>query len=354
MQSTASREELLKQIVKKDFFLEFQFHNKHGVRRFGMFSGRQIELNGEHCLLLIARDITERKQTEMELLEANNRFHALAKVTNIIPWEIDQKQQLIYVSSAIKKWGLNSDLAINKKLTEFISFKNDMTLKSAIDKIIHQGQESYVECFSAAIDKLKIDLEVRARPLHDAFGEVIGAAGTLQDVSRFINTERELRDLAAKDPVTNLYNRRGFYMELESHIRSRRREDKELLLLYIDLDDFKNINDTHGHDVGDELLLNVADAMLETLRTTDVVARIGGDEFVALLTNTPVVYAEVVCQRILNAFGEIMLPNIKKNGVFASLGLVPVKDLSAEEAMIRADAAMYKAKHRGKNQYCIE
>lgn len=354
-QNAEQRQKIMKLVAETDFFVEFTYYDKERNPRFGLFSGRNVTVKGQNALVIIARDITDRKQMESKLEDAINRFHQLAKVTHIVPWETNVLHELRYLGPAIKRWGVDPEALLNMSLVHAITFREPTELLHALQKLIDGSAESYTECHAVTINNFSMDFEIRAVPIRDAFGITTGLTGTMQDVSRFVNTERELRDLASRDPVTNLYNRRGFFAKLNTHMKSRRRADQELLLLYIDLDDFKKVNDQLGHDVGDELLLGVANSLSHTLRTSDVIARIGGDEFIALLTNTPRNYAEIVCQRVLNAFAKIVVQSTGLKGVGASLGLALIdKEESVEVAVKRADSAMYRAKQSGKNQYKLD
>lgn len=355
----AQRNEAMRRIVdeNEDFFMEMTYYDKQKNPRFGLFSGKNVITHGVQGLLIITRDITDRKQIESNLEDAKNRFNLLAKITSIVPWETNALLELQYVGPAVKHWGLDPAQSLNQPLVSIAQFSTPKKLTEALRSIIDGNAESYMACHSVTINHMELDIEIRAAPIRDAFGVVTGLTGTIQDVTRFINTERELRELAATDQVTKLYNRRGFLTKLNEHIKhidSRRSADKRLLVLYIDLDDFKCINDQFGHDVGDELLLNVASSLTGTLRNTNIISRIGGDEFVALLTNTPAEFAEIVCQRVLAAFSNIVIKRANLRGVNASLGMVTVTNETAENALKRADAAMYKAKQNGKNQYRIE
>lgn len=151
--------------------------------------------------------------------------------------------------------------------------------------------------------------------------------------------------MAHNDPLTGVMNRYTFLPTLERECKNIQRHGYPLSLIFLDLDDFKKINDKHGHDYGDVVLKNVADIIQQTTRSTDFVFRYGGEEFVIILPNTDINNAVLLCSRLLN--------NVKST-ITASIGVTLFKDDDNIHSFIkRADDAMYKAKNNGKNQIQI-
>ncbi len=170
---------------------------------------------------------------------------------------------------------------------------------------------------------------------------------------RWRNDER-LRHLAFHDPLTDLPNRSLLLERLNQLISQAEREDRKVAVLFLDLDRFKAINDSLGHDVGDQLLKAVARAMQGLVRHADTVARLGGDEFVIVLDN-PVSHDEVavVASRIIRAIGEPRTFDGQRVEVGASMGIAmhPDDGRTAETLITNADAALYAAKGGGRNTY---
>jgi len=179
-------------------------------------------------------------------------------------------------------------------------------------------------------------------------------AGSSRALSKALS---ELEYFAGHDPLTNLYNRRIFEDLLRYEVSRAKRKGYRFSLILIDLDNFKYINDTYGHNVGDIVLKSVADQLEASIRDGDIVARIGGDEFVILLSETPLSDAVKVAERIRK--------NLEKNricvfdgsviSVSASLGVVeyPTHGSSKEELMMIVDNALYRAKDLGKNKVYV-
>jgi diguanylate cyclase (GGDEF)-like protein len=166
--------------------------------------------------------------------------------------------------------------------------------------------------------------------------------------------QKKLYHLSTRDVLSGLYNRQSLLEKLESLIYNSQRNNTKFALLFIDLDNFKNVNDSLGHDVGDKLLILVAQNLLNTVRKNDIVSRLGGDEFIIVLPNIEdeTTVMEVV-ERIQNIFKQTIEVNFSKIAVTASIGITiyPNDATNTTELLKNADIAMYKAKAIGKNHY---
>ncbi|HWH72673.1 MAG TPA: EAL domain-containing protein, partial [Methylibium sp.] len=202
-----------------------------------------------------------------------------------------------------------------------------------------------------------IDVSVTISPIRDASGRVVGASKIARDITSAKEAEAEIHRLAFYDPLTGLPNRRLLQDRLAQALSVARRQPQFCVVLFIDLDNFKSLNDTRGHDIGDLLLREVAHRLRGCVRTGDTVARFGGDEFVVLLVDASrselqtAGHAEIVGQKILEQLSQpyelagtthFCTPSI---GVAIQTG----PDTTADELLKQADVAMYQSKAAGRN-----
>jgi diguanylate cyclase (GGDEF)-like protein len=186
-------------------------------------------------------------------------------------------------------------------------------------------------------------------------GQIHGRVWSFRDVSDRKHFEAQLVHIASHDPLTGLFNRRRFDEELDRQLLEAQRYGVSGALLFLDLDQFKDVNDSRGHRAGDDLLTSLALLLSQRLRETDVIARLGGDEFAVLLPHADASQAESVANDLLNAIrGHTFEVGGAALGITVSLGiaLFPDHGVTAGELLSRADMAMYRAKEEGRNRAC--
>jgi diguanylate cyclase (GGDEF)-like protein/PAS domain S-box-containing protein len=191
-------------------------------------------------------------------------------------------------------------------------------------------------------------------PLRDTEGRVYAIGGIFQDITARKEMEEQLRHQATHDPLTGLPNRASFLASLEDALAAGHSAVRAVAVLYLDLDRFKAVNDTHGHAAGDSLLVAVAERVRACLRPADIAARLGGDEFTVCLAGVTVV------DEALGTAGELVralsVPYLLGNGevrVTPSIGIaLGAPGVHAPKDLLRrADAALYRAKTRGRGRY---
>ncbi|QLI82849.1 EAL domain-containing protein [Chitinibacter fontanus] len=190
--------------------------------------------------------------------------------------------------------------------------------------------------------------------VHDHEGRLSRYVGIFSDYTSRKQAEQKAQYLALHDSLTDLYNRNGFHDELAKALTRSSTKRRGMALLFIDLDRFKSINDTLGHDVGDQLLRIVAQRLRKHLKHDDVVARLGGDEFTVVLENIhQLQQVSQVAERLLQAMAESYLINGQELFITGSIGIsmYPNDGGVASQLMRNADLAMYRAKDLGKNAY---
>ena len=224
---------------------------------------------------------------------------------------------------------------------------------ACFEKVKETGEECHVDVQFRQQSGETVDLSLTARPMFDHAGDIIGVRGTAQDISPRKAAERELEKLAYFDALTGLGNRSYFTRELEA-ILSAPKDDGELSgLLVLDLDRFKEVNDSLGHAAGDELLRRVGERLVLASGLEAIVCRLGGDEF-AVIVRGVVNAADlaIVANSILSTFSSPIDLGDDSVRVDCSIGmvLIPTQTNVAEEAMRFADLALYEVKSRGRGR----
>lgn len=191
--------------------------------------------------------------------------------------------------------------------------------------------------------------------VHDSKMAISSYIATFTDIGERIETSRQLRHLAYHDPLTQLPNRLAFESQLTLSIRVAERDHAQLALMLIDLDHFKTVNDTLGHQVGDELLKSVAQRLSQSVRASDIVARLGGDEFVVVLPeiDSPTM-ASAIAGKIQRALADVS-HSVGAHTLYATpsigISLFPADGCDGQTLLRNADMAMYHAKDAGRNNY---
>jgi diguanylate cyclase (GGDEF)-like protein/PAS domain S-box-containing protein len=212
----------------------------------------------------------------------------------------------------------------------------------------------FTNCILVRRDGFECGIERKVTPIQDQDGSVTGAVVAFHDVTAAQAKSLQMSHLAQHDALTDLPNRVLFNDRLTQAIALAERQGKQLAVMFVDLDHFKKINDSLGHDVGDKLLQSVAARLLACVRRSDTVSRLGGDEFVILLSQ--VEHAEDAAysaRKILRALATPHIIDNKSLDINVSIGVstYPTDGQDAEGLMNRADNAMYEAKEHGRNNY---
>lgn len=196
-------------------------------------------------------------------------------------------------------------------------------------------------------------LDLNITPLRNAAGDITHFAFVGRDIHRYKNLERQLTSLALFDSLTGALNRPAFHQQAEKEFARSRRYYRPLSVIMLDIDHFKQVNDRYGHSAGDQVLQIFAEACQEVIRSTDLMGRVGGEEFAILLPDTPSRSACHLAERLrvrINKYpylaGDMLIE------VTASLGVAELQagDENFKTLLHRADEALYQAKHSGRNR----
>ncbi|TEW45335.1 EAL domain-containing protein [Psychromonas algicola] len=285
-----------------------------------------------------------------DLTNAEKRFSDIAHSTSNWLWETDVNNQFTYCSdSANYIIGYSPSYLVGKKLNEFNI--ND----GCLDNILTHENLIDVECWCRHYDGSIICLLVSAKPIVND-GVFCGYRGVFEDITEQRKQENKIKNLAYSDTLTGLANRTAFQDKLTETIAASEKNKSKFALMFIDLDHFKNINDSMGHGAGDLLLIKLAGRLNQSIRSNDMVARLGGDEFIIILPDIEHRYeVEMVVERIFTNIKQPIIIHDKPVYSALSLGisLYPSDGEDAQSLLTKGDNAMYQAKSQGRNGYAF-
>ena len=275
---------------------------------------------------------------------------------------VDVNECIVYLNPAAEKLlGRTVSEVSGKEFRKVFNIVEEST-GNAVDDSLHlcfvTGKIVHLPEHSSLItkDDSVISIEASIAPMKSDTGELMGAVIVIQDVSHTRRLTRQLSYHASHDLLTGLYNRRKFEENLEEILINVREEDKQHALFYLDLDNFKIVNDTCGHVAGDELLKQLPVLFNEVLRSGDIVARLGGDEFGIILQNCGLRQAANIADKIRQKIKNYRFVwDDKTFEIGVSIGVIGINPENAEmsEVLSSADMACYAAKDAGRNRVHI-
>ncbi|WP_415858075.1 EAL domain-containing protein [Brevibacillus parabrevis] len=303
----------------------------------------------------IRNDITARKHMEEEVRRSEELYRLIAENTSDIISIVNAEGDFLYLSPA-HKVVFDHDVPDERfhNLFEWIVEDDRDIMAYAIQHTYSTRKEYTVECRIQTSRKETIWTESKINPILDELGNVSKLLFVTRDITDRKQSEELIHHLAYHDALTDLPNRRMYTQHLSREIMQAKRFQSNLAVLFLDLDRFKDVNDSFGHDVGDLLLVEAANRLKACLRPGDVVARLGGDEFTVLLGQlADREEAAALANQIMEALQRPFILQDHSFNVSCSIGiaLYPEDGDNADDLLKRADTALYTVKSRGKNGY---
>jgi diguanylate cyclase (GGDEF)-like protein/PAS domain S-box-containing protein len=300
-------------------------------------------------------DVSGLKEAQAALRESEARFRDLTELSSDWYWEQDAEFRLTEISSNLRNIGLDTDEKIGKTRWDMKGVRMTEEERQAHKDTLmaHKPFQNFVYQIADSGGNLHT-ISISGRPIFDEEGRFTGYRGTGTDITEEKKVEDQIRHMAHHDALTELPNRVLLHDRIGQAIAQARRNRRVAALLVIDLDRFKNINDSLGHQVGDGLLRTVAERLVACVRDADTVARMGGDEFVVVLTDLKRAEdAGPIAQKILGALPRPVNIEDHELRVTSSIGICayPHDGEDVETLMRNADAAMYHAKETGRNNF---
>lgn len=301
----------------------------------------------------VAKNITKEKEATRLLEENNEKYHSLLDHNLDAVFEID----LMGVCKSVNKKAEELTLYSKAELLKMIYPANPIFISS---------QEKIPEFYSHVISRKSFHMEqkilnklqqelivdISVVPIEKQ-GEIDGVFIIVRDITEKKQIQQQMKKLAYTDQLTGLPNRHSFYIDLTEVIKNADKKKEKVAILAIDFDNFKYVNDQLGHQSGDKYLRKVAERMKSCLREQDLIARIGGDEFIIVLQDTSELVASNVAQQLLVTMNQPMTIRNHEIIVTLSIGISFYTHYTnnIEELIRQADIALYSAKENGKNNY---
>jgi len=304
----------------------------------------------------ISTDITAEKVLQTQVSEQKHLLDTILNNINAHVYMKDCDRTFLYVNSQVAElFGDKAENIIGKKDTEVLPKEiADHFYQS--DSVVFNTQERQVIEETATDDEGNIHHYISTKIPFMSPDKRSALIGFSTDVTELFQLKEEFKTLATVDPLTELFNRRYFTDQADKEFIRAQRYKKSMALISIDIDHFKRINDNYGHPAGDKVLIAVSKQLQDSLRQSDVLARIGGEEFSILLPETSTEDALVFAERIREAQSQLRISGDWQGEIQLSVSIgvssYQVSDAEFDALFSRADKALYQAKNSGRNQVC--
>ena len=315
----------------------------------------------------IVNEVSRFQSSQEEIETALGRYKAIVSTSEDAILSKDLQGVITSWNTAAEKlYGFTAEEVIGKSIFMLVPKESKEDLLLLIQRVMQGISVPHYRAYRLRKDGLQIPVMLSLSPIRDLQGNVIGISSVGHDISEQVRLEEQVKEMAFHDPLTKLANRRLLDNRISLALAVNRRSRSHSALLFIDLDNFKPLNDSHGHEAGDLLLIEVAQRLKSCVREVDTIARIGGDEFVVLLTELEAEegiakqHALEVAEKIRLSLEESYSLEVQQQSAdkkvshmcSASIGVTLFSGVekSHDELLIEADAGMYEAKHAGRNR----
>ncbi len=335
---------------------EYRFIKKNGEEILVLERVTSTEYQGKRATVGSFMDITEYKRLEEALEKSEERYLTVLDEVQDAYFEVDLAGNFTFVNDSVcRHLGYSREELLKLNYRAFIAEEDAKAVYQAFNQVYRTGEPN--RGFGYRVirkDGSTGFAEISVSLLRNEKGEVIGFRGIGRDVTERMQLEQKLADMATHDLLTGLPNRILLNDRLAIGLAQAQRSSSKLAVMMLDLDRFKNINDEMGHSVGDQLLKAAGERLAGIIRKSDTVARVGGDEFVLVLSQISQVQDAVkVAQKILDSFLKPFVLNGRRLHITTSIGIAvyPEDGTDVETLVKHADTAMYWAKEQGRATY---
>lgn len=349
---------------REHYHMEKRYLGKAGNLVWGRLSVSLVRTENGEPLHFVSQiqDVTAQRLSGQQLRESEQRTRVTLDAVADIVLTLDLHGVIQYANAAATRAlaGEGAEPLAGSRLQEVMELTTEYAPRSPLDvAVLLDPDSNAVDLHSdllLAVGNQLLPVDLTRAWLRDEDGLTSGAVWVIRDVTQQRARQREARHLAEIDPLTELSNRRGFEAHLQQAITRVARTGQSASLMYIDLDHFKPVNDTHGHLAGDAVLWAVASVLRHGVRDSDIVARLGGDEFAVILAGCSLKRARRIASDLLEAMRGLSIPwDQRRLSVGASIGIAPLSGgMSVDDAVAAADAQCYRAKALGRDNVQVE
>jgi diguanylate cyclase (GGDEF)-like protein/PAS domain S-box-containing protein len=352
--SLEDRKRLVERIQRDGYCenLEATFTRKDGTTLTGLMSAKGVEIKGEPCILSITRDISYLRQTESSLLKLSLAVEQ--SPNTIVITDLDARIE--YVNQAfttVTGYSLEEARGQNPRILQ-----SGKTPKATYDEMWAQltaGKAWHGELVNKRKDGSTYIEAATLSPVRQADGRITHYLAVKENITDRKMDEARIEQLANFDHLTGLPNRRMLNERLNYAISLAQRNNEKLAVMFIDLDNFQNINDSLGHNFGDRYLIEIANRLKEAVRDEDTVSRLGGDEFILVFPGDDSDAAALVASKLLTTISRpcVIEQHELLNGASIGIAIYPDDGNSLDELVKNADTAMNRLKQGSRNAYCF-
>lgn len=313
--------------------------------------------NDENRLFCVVVDITQHNRMMEELQAEKERYQIIMDNSNDIFFDIDIETSKINISKKFEEkfgYSLPNRLHNNITNTPFVLFASDANIwEETINKLMTGCNSQIFQVRLQKKDKAFLWCEIQINLIKNRNNEIMRYVGKITDIDEDVREKKRLKNQSMIDLLTGLYNKSAFFQLTREYLNADG-ESLENIFMFIDIDNFKSINDRLGHKKGDEVLVEISQKLKSIFRDTDLISRFGGDEFCVFAKNMNYSVANYkakkICESIAKSYFDDNGEEIK---ISSSIGIAnyPQHGENLEELMENADIALYSAKEKGKNQY---
>ena len=324
-----------------------------GISHFLPFSDLNASLLSDMAQTVQDHFVLQQTHNHLEVLHqtAEQRFKDVADQYADWLWEVDRDLNIL-VSSSRKRPAQGAE--VGGSFVQCFLPEEKVRIEDDFAELLRNPQPFQErDYWSYDAYGTRMCWAVSGVPVYDETNKVVGFRGVARDISQQKTSTDKMYYLANNDVVTGLYNRNRFFDELGRIVRQAKRDDRTGLVIILDIDHFAYINETHGHEVGDKLLVHMAQVMQDNLRTGDLVARAAGDEFAIVMPDVPEADTEFRVSRILEALHDRPLQLEEGSLSFnVSCGIIrfPEQGKTADELFSRVTRTIAEAKEKGRNR----